>query len=63
MMGTNGSIPLAVDIEDGSIPAGCDLKHAPVWGGMIAANRRLYVGTLDGSVICMQGDNDSPDTR
>ena len=56
MLGRKGSILLAVDLKDGATRVRRDLEFAPVWDGMIAANRRLYMSTLDGSVVCFAGE-------
>ena len=37
---------------DGTIQEKDTLQATPVWDGMAAANNRLYIATMDGSIIC-----------
>jgi hypothetical protein len=46
----------AVSTADGSILARHDLAVAPVFDGMAAADKRLYLATLDGEVCCFGGE-------
>lgn len=42
-----------MDKADGKKRHSLELESAPVFDGMIAANRRLYLSNLDGRVICL----------
>jgi len=48
---------LAISPSDGSILATYELEAPPVFDGLIAADRRLYMSTADGRVICLTEDN------
>jgi len=48
-----GAALWAVSVADGKKLAGYDLKHVPVFDGMVAARGRLYLSTAGGKVICM----------
>jgi outer membrane protein assembly factor BamB len=54
--GKLGAKLLAVSAADGRTLAEYQLDSLPVWDGMAAANGRLYLSTLDGSVLCF-GDS------
>ena len=51
--GRKGASLWAVNKADGAKLAACKLDSAPVFDGMIAANERLYLATLDGRVVCL----------
>jgi len=54
-------VNLVVAESLGAIPmAECQLESPPVFDGMIAANGRLYIATMDGRVICLGGKNNLP---
>ena len=53
MVGKEGSILLGIDRNDGSTRTRRDLEFTPVWDGMIATSRRLYMAALDGNVVCL----------
>ena len=53
--GSKGSVLLMVDKTDGKKLAGMELPSSPVFDGMIAAGRRLYLSLKDGSVLCLAG--------
>ncbi len=50
--GKKGAILWAVTAADGTKIAQYKLKTPPVFDGMIAANGRLYIITVDGQVVC-----------
>ncbi|MBM3334295.1 hypothetical protein FJY63_06505, partial [Candidatus Sumerlaeota bacterium] len=50
--GREGALLLAVSPTDGADIAQYTLDCAPVFDGMAAANKQLYLSTLDGRVIC-----------
>ncbi len=54
--GKRGSVLLAVAREDGRVIARYPLDFVPRFDGLIAADERLYVATLDGAIVCLQGD-------
>ena len=45
---------LAVSADDGQEVARFDLAGPPVFDGMIAANEKLYLATVDGSILCLK---------
>jgi outer membrane protein assembly factor BamB len=51
--GRRGGMIWVVDARDGGKVAEYEMDAAAVWDGMAAANRRLYISTIDGSIICM----------
>jgi len=53
--GRKGARLWAVSASDGKRLAEYDLDALPVWDGMAAANRRLYLSTKDGRVLCFAG--------
>jgi hypothetical protein len=53
--GRGGSL-VAVSASNGSTLAYYDLKSSPVFDGMAAAYRRLYISTQSGSIICVAGE-------
>jgi outer membrane protein assembly factor BamB len=52
--GQRGGLLLAVSAVDGEETARYDLASPPVFDGMIAANEKLYMSTMDGSVVCFK---------
>ena len=54
--GRRGGLLLAVSATDGRTLSRCELTSPPAWDAMAAAGGRLYLSTLDGSVLCLQGD-------
>ncbi len=52
--GKRGGVLLAVDKEDGTERARLQLPSSPVFDGMIAAGRALFVALEDGSVVCLR---------
>ena len=53
--GGEGGFLHAVDARTGKNLSTLRLSSPSVWDGMAAANKRLYVATTDGKVICLQG--------
>jgi len=51
--GAQGGLLWAVSAEDGTKLAQYRLESPPVFDGMIAANGRLYISTMNGRLICM----------
>jgi outer membrane protein assembly factor BamB len=45
----------AVAAADGKMLAECELAAAPMFDGMAAAGGRLYLTTVDGTVVCLGG--------
>jgi hypothetical protein len=50
-LGTTGKL-FALTATDGSKASEYPLSASPVFDGMIAANEKLYVAAIDGSVQC-----------
>ena len=55
LAGKSGGVLWAVSTVDGSKLAVCRLDAPPAWDGMIAANGKLYLTTVDGKVLCLDG--------
>jgi hypothetical protein len=53
--GAQGGTLLAVATSDGGKLAEFRLESPPVFDGMAAADGRLYLSTIDGSVLCFRG--------
>lgn len=53
--GKQGGLLLAVSASDGKILAKYELGAQPVWDGMAAANKKLFLATKDGRVMCFAG--------
>jgi hypothetical protein len=53
--GRKGGLLWAVSGGDGSKLAECLLESPPVFDGMIAAGRRLYISSEDGALACYSG--------
>jgi hypothetical protein len=45
----------AVSAGDGERLTEYQLESPPVFDGMVAANGRLYLATMDGKVVCFGG--------
>jgi outer membrane protein assembly factor BamB len=52
MIGKRGSIFRVVSTSDGSKLAEFEMDEVPVFDGLIAAGDRLYMSTMDGTLIC-----------
>ena len=55
-LGKEGGLLWVVSAESGEKLGEYKIPAIPVWDGMIAANSRLYVATMDGVVLCL-GEN------
>jgi len=53
--GKKGGLLWAVSPADGKRLADFELDSPPIFDGMIAARGKLYITTLDGSVLCLTG--------
>jgi len=51
--GAQGALLWVISAEDGTRRAQYRLESPPVFDGMIAADGRLYISTMDGRLICM----------
>jgi outer membrane protein assembly factor BamB len=54
--GNNGGLLIVVSAAEGRKLAQCDLDSPPVFDGMAAAQGRVYLATVDGSVVCLCPD-------
>ena len=54
--GRKGAKLLAFSAVDGEKLAEYDLKHEPVFDGMVAAGGRLYIAAANGDVLCFCPD-------
>jgi hypothetical protein len=50
--GKKGGVLCLVSASDGQKVFQCRLDSPPVWDGLAAAGRRIYVSSIDGSVSC-----------
>ncbi len=50
--GRDGSLLLSVNIDSGKIEHQLKLDTLPAWDSLAAANGKLFLSTLDGSVVC-----------
>jgi len=55
MIGKRGAKFRVVSTSDGSALAEFDMKEVPVFDGLIAAGDRLYMCTMEGTLICFGG--------
>ena len=53
--GKQGGLLRAVSLENGKKLSECKLDSVPVFDGMSAANGKLFMSTLDGTVVCIGG--------
>jgi hypothetical protein len=53
--GKSGATVLAVNKRDGSIQSKVELSAPPVFDGMIATRKCLYLATIDGKIVCLSG--------
>ncbi len=51
--GRKGAMLSVIDKADGKVLSVCELDSAPVFDGMIAADEKLFISMVDGSVICL----------
>ena len=52
LLGQDGGQLLAVNADTGEIEHRIDLTMLPAWDGLVGANGRLFLSTLDGQVLC-----------
>ncbi|MEM8667152.1 MAG: PQQ-binding-like beta-propeller repeat protein [Planctomycetota bacterium] len=50
--GSDGALLLSVNIDTGEVESRLPLEQLPGWDSMASANGRLFLSTLDGSIIC-----------
>ncbi len=55
LSGKRGAILMAISADDGNVLAEQKLGAAPTWDGMVAAEGRLYLSTVDGKILCLSG--------
>jgi len=55
MIGKRGALFRVVATDDGESLAEFKMKEVPVFDGLIAAGERLYMATMDGTLICFGG--------
>ena len=55
MIGKLGSIFRVVATSDGSALAEFEMEEVPVFDGLIAAGDRLFMCTMEGTLICFGG--------
>ncbi len=53
MAGKHGSLLKVINKRDGSEISSVALPYAPTWDGMITANGRIYMTTVDGHLVCL----------
>ncbi len=58
--GKRGALLVALSRENGAKLAAYRLDFVPRFDGLIAANGRLYVSTLQGEVLCLSGGKGQP---
>jgi outer membrane protein assembly factor BamB len=52
LQGKEGGLLWAVNRESGAVKAKYRIDSPPVWDGLIAADNKLFMATMDGNVIC-----------
>ena len=55
LAGRAGGSLYVLNADDGTKLSECSLDAPPVWNGMAAANRRLYIAARDGRLLCFKG--------
>jgi outer membrane protein assembly factor BamB len=55
LAGERGGILRMVSTEDGKTLSEYKLDVPPLFDGMIAANGKLFIATMDGSIVCLEG--------
>ena len=55
LAGERGGILWMVSTKDGKKISDYKLDVPPIFDGMIAANGKLFISTMDGSVVCLEG--------
>jgi outer membrane protein assembly factor BamB len=56
LLGSQGAPLMIVSTESGEARLVKQLKHLPVWDGMVAGNGKLFIATTAGTVICLGGE-------
>ncbi|NQT41028.1 MAG: PQQ-binding-like beta-propeller repeat protein, partial [Planctomycetes bacterium] len=56
MIGKRGAVFRVVSTADGSTAAEFEMEEVPVFDGLIAAAGRLYMTTMNGTLICLGGE-------
>ena len=56
--GTEGSLLLSVNIDTGKIDDRIELTSLPAWDSLAGAEGKLFLSTLDGSVICFGSESE-----
>ncbi|MCA9246803.1 MAG: PQQ-binding-like beta-propeller repeat protein [Planctomycetales bacterium] len=51
--GAEGSMLLVVDAKSGETVGAVSLESLPVWDGMAAAQKKLFLSTADGKITCL----------
>ena len=54
--GAEGSQLLIVDTDSGEVQERLDLSALPVWDGLAAAGKNLYLTTTNGQLVCLGGE-------
>jgi hypothetical protein len=52
LQGKDGGLLLSVNTETGQVESRLQMGTLPAWDGLAGANGKLFLSTLDGSVIC-----------
>ena len=56
--GTDGSLLLSVNIDTGKIQDRIELTTLPAWDSLAGAEGKLFLSTLDGTVICFGSESE-----
>ena len=56
--GTDGALLLSVNIDTGKIQDRVELPVLPGWDSLAGAEGKLFLSTLDGSVICFGSESE-----
>jgi hypothetical protein len=54
MKGERGALLLSVSATDGTTLSELELESCPVFDGMAAAESKLFLSMMDGSVVCCE---------
>ncbi len=55
LAGTQGAVLLAVSAKTGETLAKYNLGYLPTWDGLAAANGKLFLSTVKGTITCLKG--------
>jgi hypothetical protein len=58
--GKKGASLWVMSAGDGKRLSECKRESPPVFDGMIAANGRLFIATMDGKIVCLDGKDARP---